>query len=168
MALTTIGFLKVDGIQGDSPDNDHKGWIEILGYNHAVRLPVAVHGANVAIGSKLVEHSPFQFQKSIDSSSPMLALYCCQGKNIDSVTFALVRQANAQKLTYMTYVLSDAKVTSVTPGGVGSEAAGLPTETVAFSYSKIKWTYSKFDPKTGATQGGDVPAGWDVVNGVSF
>ncbi|MGC8424938.1 type VI secretion system tube protein Hcp [Mixta calida] len=32
-------FLKIDGIQGESKDANHKGWITLSGFNGAASLP---------------------------------------------------------------------------------------------------------------------------------
>ena len=33
-------FLKIDDIPGESTDDDHKGWIEITSFSHAITQPV--------------------------------------------------------------------------------------------------------------------------------
>ena len=37
-------FLKVDGIPGESTDDKHKDWIEVLSFNHGVSQPAGGSG----------------------------------------------------------------------------------------------------------------------------
>ena len=68
---------------GESTDDDHKGWIEILSYSHAIRQPVTASAGRAAARG---EHEDFTVVKPLDKSSPTLALYTCNGRHIPSVT----------------------------------------------------------------------------------
>ena len=34
-------FVKIQGIPGDSPDDQHKGWIEVSGYSFGARQDIS-------------------------------------------------------------------------------------------------------------------------------
>jgi type VI secretion system secreted protein Hcp len=155
-------FLEIEGIPGESTDDKHKNWIEILSFNHGLSQPSS--GAQSTGGARSAErcnHQDFSVVKILDKASPKLALFCCNGKHIGKIKFELCR-ATGNKQKYMEYVLTDVIVSSVRPGGSASGAEQLPLEEVSFNYGKIEWTYTETDHKTGASKG-DVKANWSLV-----
>ena len=155
-------FLKIDGIPGESSDDKHKEWIEILSYSHGLSQPGS--GAVSSGGSRTAErcdHQDFSVVKTLDKASPKLALTCCNGKHIKEVTLELCRAAG-DKQKYMEYRIADVIVSSVRPGGSAQGGEALPLEEVSFSYGKIEWTYTETDHKTGEPKG-DIATNWDLV-----
>ena len=153
-------FLKISTIPGESTDDKHKDWIEILSYSHSLRQPnsgsVSAGGARSA---ERVDHADFTIVKALDKASPKLALSCCRGEHIPEVTLALCR-ATGDKAKYMEYKMSDVIVSSTRPGGAAKGGDSLPLEEVSFSYSKIEWTYTATD--AAGKSKGDVKANWDL------
>ena len=155
-------FMKVEGVKGESQDDKHKDWIEILSFSHGVTQPAT--GSQSSGGARSAEradHSDFHIVKSLDCASPGLSLHCCNGKHIPKVTIELCRETGS-KTKYMEYKLEDVIVTSMRPGGSSGGSETLPLEEVSFNYGKISWTYVKTDHKTGKA-GGNVPAWWSTV-----
>jgi len=154
-------FLKISTIPGESEDSKHTDWIEVHSYSHAVTQPTS--GSVSSAGSRTAERvdiQDFTIVKSIDKASPKLALACCNGEHIPTVTIHLNR-AGGDKQQYMEYKLSDAIVRSVSPSGSSAGSDSLPSETVAFAFGKIEWTYTETDHKTGKPKG-NVGANWDL------
>jgi len=155
-------FLKVDGVPGESTDDKHKGWIELLSYSHGVSQPGS--GAASSGGARSAErcdHQDFSIVHTLDKASPKLSLYCCNGKHLKEVVMELCR-ATGNKQKYMEYKLSDVIVSSVRPGGSAQGGEALPLEEVSFNYGKIEWTYTETDHKSGEAKG-DVKANWDLT-----
>jgi len=155
-------FLKIDGIDGESTDDKHQKWIEILSYSHGLSQPLS--GSRSTSGGATAErcdHSDFSVVKALDKASPKLALFCCNGKHIPTVKLELCR-AGEKKEKYMEYVMSDVIVSGVRKGGSAQGGESLPLEEVTFNYGKIEWNYVEIDHKTGKP-GGNVNAHWDVV-----
>ena len=155
-------FLKIDGIPGESTDDKHKDCIEILSFHHGVSQPsTGSRSSGGAASAERVDHQDFAVVKSLDKASPKLALFCCNGKHIPTVTLQLCR-ATGDKQQYMEFKLSDVIVRAVRPGGSSHSSETLPLEEVAFCYGKIEWTYTDTDHKTGKAAG-DVKANWSTV-----
>jgi type VI secretion system secreted protein Hcp len=155
-------FLKIDGIPGESTDDKHKDWIEILSFSHGVSQKAS--GSSSSGGARSAQrcdHQDFSIVKTLDKASPKLALFCCNGQHIKEITMDLCR-ATGDKQKYMEYKLSDAIVSSVRPGGSAQGGETLPLEEVSFSYGKIEWVYTATDHKTGKAAG-DVKAHWDLT-----
>lgn len=153
-------FLKVDGIPGESTDSKHKDQIEVLSFSF---------GANQAGGAQISRtggHSgaradvqDFQIVKVLDKSSPNLFLYCASGKHIPSVVLELCAAAG-DKHTYMKYTLTDALVSSFSPGGSHNGEGERPLEQVSFRFSKIEIEYTPYDNK-GKAQAA-LKSGWSL------
>ena len=155
-------FLKIDGIPGESTDDKHKDWIEILSYSHGLSQPAAgARSTGGAASAERCNHQDFSIVKVLDKASPKLALYCCNGTHIKSVKLELCR-ATGDKQKYMEYLMSDVIVSSVRPGGSAQGGETLPLEEVSFNYGKIEWSYTETDHQTGKPKG-DVKAHWDLV-----
>lgn len=154
-------FLKVKDIPGESTDDKHKDWIEILGYRHGLEQPTS--GSVSSGGSRTaerVDHDNFVVSKTLDKATPKLALACCNGTHIGEVTLALCR-AGGDKQKYMEYKMSDVIVQSLHPSGSADGEDKLPMEEVGFTYGKIEWTYTETDHATGKPKG-DIKGSWDL------
>jgi type VI secretion system secreted protein Hcp len=155
-------FMKIDGIPGESTDDKHKDWIEILSYSHGVSQPASGSSSSGgARSSQRCDHQDFSIVKTLDKASPKLALSCCNGQHIKSINVELCR-ATGDKQKYMEYTLSDVIVSSVCPAGAAQAGEALPLETVGLSYGKIEWIYTATDHKTGKAAG-DVKSYWDLT-----
>jgi type VI secretion system secreted protein Hcp len=154
-------FIKIDGIPGESTDDKHKDWIEILSFSHGVSQP---RSGSVSSGgsrsSQRTDHSDFSVIHALDKASPKLNLFCSNGDHIKEITVELCR-AGGDKQKYMEWKLEDVIVTSVRPGGSSSGEESLPLEEISFAYGKITWTYTETDHKTGKAKG-NVSANWDL------
>jgi type VI secretion system secreted protein Hcp len=154
-------FLKIDGIPGESTDDKHKDWIEILSFSQGVSQTATSSASSGGRATARCNHADFSITKNLDKASPKLALFCCNGAHIKEVKVELCR-ATGDKQKYMQYVLSDVIVSSWRPGGSAQGGEALPLEEVAFNYGKIEWTYTETDHKTGKPKG-DVKAHWDLI-----
>lgn len=155
-------FLKIDTIPGESTDDKHKEWIELLHFKHDVRQPVTgSRSSGGAASAERANHGDFIVVKALDKASPKLALACCNGEHIPTVALEVCR-ATGDKQKYMEYKLSDVIVTTVEPSGDAEGRDTLPAETVGFNYGKIEWIYTETDHKTGKPKG-DVKAHWDTT-----
>ncbi|MHC4213635.1 MAG: Hcp family type VI secretion system effector [Planctomycetota bacterium] len=153
-------FLQIDGIKGESTDEKHKEWIEILSFNHGVsQMASGDRSTGGAATGGRCDHQDFSIVKSIDKATTPLNLTCCQGKHIPKITLELCR-ATEKKELYMEYKFEDVIISSVSIGGGGG---GLPTESVTFNYGKITWNYIQTDHQTGAPKG-NVEKYWSLID----
>jgi type VI secretion system secreted protein Hcp len=155
-------FLKIEGIPGESTDDNHLDWIELHSFSHGLLQRASGSASSGgARTSQRCDHEDFVVVKDLDKASPKLALYCCNGTHIPEITLELCR-ATGEQQKYMEYVLRDVIVSSVRPTGNPGGEAALPQEEVAFNYAKIEWTYTELDHETGASKG-NITAHWDQV-----
>lgn len=157
-------FLKIATVPGESTDDKHKEWIEVLSFSWGAHQ---TGGGGASAGGAhtkgRVDISDFSVVKQLDKASPKLFLSCATGEHVSDVTLELCR-AGGDKQKYMTYKMSDVLVSSVRPGGSAHGGEGLPLEEVSFNFSKVQLEYIPIDAK-GKPQG-TVPAGWDLSKNV--
>ena len=144
-------FVKIDGIDGESKDEKHEKWIDILSFSHGVSLPGGSLSVSTGRSAERATHGDFTMVKTIDKATPKLYLYCSNGQHIPSVKFELCR-AGGDKETYMEYEMTDVIVSSVSTETTVQGGEALPIEEVSFRYGKIVWTYTEFDD-TGKAKG---------------
>lgn len=155
-------FLKISTIPGESTDEKHKDWIEVLRYRLAMRqVSAGERSTGGAATEGRVCIKPLVILKVLDKASPKLALACCNGEHIPEVKLQLCR-ATGDKTPYMEYILNDVIVTQISRGANANQDLNLPLEEVAFDFGKITWKYTQTDHRTGKPAG-EVQAHWDLV-----
>jgi type VI secretion system secreted protein Hcp len=156
-------FLKLGSvIPGESTDDKHKDWIEVLSYHWGVSQPAS--GSSSSGGARAAERaniSDMSFVHTLDKASPKLFGHCCDGKHIPEATLELCR-ATGDKQKYMEYKMTDVIVSSVRPGGAAQGGEPLPLEEFSINFGKIELIYTCTDHKTGKPSG-DVKGSWDTT-----
>ena len=146
-------FLKIDGIPGESQDDKHKDWIQLVSFNWGLAEPGT--GAGAGSGAGRAKFRDFEFVMSVNKASPQLFLSCANGKHITEAMLS-VRRPGSRQLEYLKIKFSDVLVTSF------EEAAGedTPQETIGFNFRHIEMAYTPQDASGSA--GAVVTAGWDL------
>ena len=161
--MATDMFLQIDGIKGESTDDKHKDWIEVLSFSQGVQQPTSASRSTA--GSGTTERASFNdlsVEKVVDSATTKLHLQCASGKHIKKVTLECCRALEGKKkVAFWVYELEDVVVSSVSVSGGGD----LPTESIAFNFGNIKWKYTPTNDKTGAA-GSPIPGQWDLEKNV--
>lgn len=154
-------FLKIATIPGESTDDKHKEWIEVLSYSWGVSQMAG--GTTSSTGShagQRADFSDFSVVHTLDKASPKLVQACASGEHIADVTLELCK-AGGDKQKYMVYKLTDVLISNVRPGGSSRSGDALPLEEVSFNYGKVELEYTVVDAK--GKPAGTVPAGWNLA-----
>ncbi len=160
MAFDT--FVFIDGIKGESTDDKHKDWIEVLSFTHGMTQPTSATASSAGGGTaERTEHQDYSIVKLVDKASPKLYELCSSGKHIAKVNIEMCR-AGGDKLKYMEVNLEQVVISAVSPTGNSKGGDAFPTEAVSFNYGKIKWTYTQ-QKRADGTGGGNVTGGWDLT-----
>jgi type VI secretion system secreted protein Hcp len=159
-------FLEIDKIKGESTDEKHKDWIEILSFSWGVSH--AVTGSLSSGGSQFSERANFklfEITKVLDIASPKLFFYCAKGEPLTKMKVHLCR-AIGQKATYTEYIFENCHVQSFAPSGAPDANQALPLETVSFTYAKVTLEYFKTNHATAALEGSGGKQFWDQTKNV--
>jgi type VI secretion system secreted protein Hcp len=94
-------FVKIDGIEGESTDDKHAGWIEVLACDAKVSQRVSSTASSVGGASaERADFSDFSFVKELDKASPKLALACAGGTHINTIIIEFCR-SGTDKVTFI-------------------------------------------------------------------
>jgi type VI secretion system secreted protein Hcp len=154
-------FLKIEGIPGESTDDAHGDWIEVLSYSTGIPQNASASASSGGgASSERADFQDFSIVKTLDKASPKIAVACADGTHISEIILELCR-AGGDKVKYMEYKLSNCILSSVRPGGSSQGGESLPLEEVSFNFGKIEWTYTQ-QKRADGSGGGNVAAGWDL------
>ncbi len=131
-------FLKIEGIDGESSDDKHKGSIDVLSWSwgESNTGSMAVGGGG---GSGKVSMQDFSFAMNMNKSSPHLMEACATGKHIKKAVLTC-RKAGGTQMEYLKITFDDLLISSYQTGSSGGDA-GLPIDQCSFNFSKITQDY---------------------------
>jgi type VI secretion system secreted protein Hcp len=153
------GFANFGDIKGESTDKDHKDWVAILGYDHAITTILQRSAGGLA--AEEVDHAEFSIVKLLDAATPKLLEAACKGTHLPQVVIELWRSGGDKPVKYMEFKLTEVLISGVMQNGEPSGPQQFPTETIEMTFGAIEWTYTKQMPDGSAA--GNVTAGWSLV-----
>jgi type VI secretion system secreted protein Hcp len=155
-------YIQIDGIKGESQEDQHKDWIEVLSYNHRVSLPTSSTRSSSGGGTTgASEHGDIYITKFVDMASPKLHDAVSTGKHFKKAAIDFCRQGGGSKVKYLTINLEEVVISSVVSDGHGKGEAELPVETVGLNYANIEWIYTQQKRPDGSGSG-NVTAKYDL------
>jgi type VI secretion system secreted protein Hcp len=155
-------FLMLDGIKGESIDAKHKGEIDIESFSWGLSSMGSGHRGGGS-GTGKVDISDITIQKQVDRSSPSLMLLCANGKHIAKGKLTL-RKSGESPLEYLTIDLESIFVSSYQVSG--ANGGGIPTESVALNFVKVKTEYWTQSDK--GAKGENANFSWDVAKNIKY
>jgi type VI secretion system secreted protein Hcp len=151
-------FLKMDGVEGESTDSKHKGWIEVESWSWS-EAQMGTHSSGGGGGAGKVKMRDLAIVSKTDKSSPKLFQACATGQHIKTGTLSC-RKAGGTQQEYLKITLSDVLVSSWSHSA-DSTGGALPTDQFSINFAKIEFEYK--EQKADGSTGGTVKAGWDVA-----
>jgi type VI secretion system secreted protein Hcp len=152
-------FLEINGIKGEAQDKDFKSKnaIDIFSYSLGASNPSSV-GTGAGSGAGKVHLSSLSIQKVVDKSTADLFLACCQGTHFSKGTLTVREAGGTAPVDYVVMEFEQLFVDSVSWGA--ASGGEKPSESLTFSFGKIKFTYSLQDATGKGSKAGE--AGWDI------
>jgi type VI secretion system secreted protein Hcp len=148
-------FLKIDGVEGESTDDRHKGEIEILSFSWGEsNMGTKVRGCGAGAGK--VSMQDFHFTMAINKASPKLFLMCATGEHIKEATLMVRKAGTEAPVEYLKIKLSDVVVSSYQTGGSGD----VPMDSFSLNFSKIEFEYKPQKPD--GSLDAPIKAGYDL------
>ncbi|AIF82945.1 type VI secretion system effector, Hcp1 family [Candidatus Nitrososphaera evergladensis SR1] len=154
-AATVDYFLKIDGIEGESTSDRHKGEINIESFSWGASNTGSASAGGGA-GAGKVSFQDISFTKVIDKSSPKLMLATATGQHIKQVT--LTGEMSGKKgQQFLQIKLTDVLISSYQQGG---SSGAVPTDSFSLNFAKIEFTYYPTNPD--GSLGAPMTGGWDI------
>ena len=149
-------FLKIDGIDGESQDQTHKGDIEIESFSWGqTNSGTASKGGGMGAG-RVTMHD-FEFMMGVNKASPKLFLKCASGEHIPKAVL-VCRKAGKEQQEYLKYTFSDLLVSSYQTGGSAGNV--VPLDQISLNFTKVEMEYK--EQKADGTLGGSIKAFYDM------
>ncbi|MDG0992920.1 MAG: type VI secretion system tube protein Hcp [Luminiphilus sp.] len=156
--MAVDAFLKLDGIDGESQDKEHKGEIDIIAWSWGGASTGSFDlGGGGASGK--ASFSDLSLTKYYDKASPNLMAKMADGTHIKEATLFARKAGGSSAIEFLKIKLSDVIITSVTFGGSGGEDRYTENVSIAFAKFEVAYQAQKND---GAKDGGEIKAGWDI------
>ncbi|MEC7119169.1 MAG: type VI secretion system tube protein Hcp [Pseudomonadota bacterium] len=128
-------------VEGESRDSEHKDWLEVNSWNHAIRQPKSATASSVGgHTAERCEHADMTFLKDLDSTSPKLWEACSAGYTFDEVQIDFYRANGDKRIKYLEIKLKHVLLSHVTPSVAGE---GVPTELFGLKYAAVEWIYTQ-------------------------
>jgi len=161
-------FLKIEGIEGESEDDQHKDEIELLSYSWEEQQSGSfAQGGGGGAGK--VQMKNLDITCPVSKASPKLLLACATGQHIPTATLTC-RKAGGGQQEFLKLTLSDVLVSSYHMSGSemvgtnGATAEGLlpdiPTDNVGLNFGKIQIEYRP--QNNDGSLGNPIKAGYDL------
>lgn len=150
-------FLKLENVPGESRDQDHKDWIDVLSWTWGFMQSGTMHSRGGGGGGK-ASFNDMTVSAPIDKSCSILMQRCAKGTHIPTATLTN-RKAGDSPLDYMKIEMKDVMVTSVSTGGV----PGSPEQTFDYTlnFAHVKVSYQE-QGKDGGAKGGTIDFVWSI------
>ncbi|HUL20046.1 MAG TPA: type VI secretion system tube protein Hcp [Thermodesulfobacteriota bacterium] len=159
--MAVNAFLKVDGILGESTDDKHKDWIEVISWSFGETQPAAGARSSGGAGAGRVNMQDFKITMRTSKASPKLFEAGAAGKHIPKVELDVCKSGGAKE-KFLYIKLTDAIVSSFVNLGSSATADAYPMEEVMFNFGKIEITYTQ-QKRADGSGGGDVKTGYDAT-----
>lgn len=156
-------FMKVGDIKGESTDDAHMDWINLLSVSNSITRPMGAGASGSTRHRSSATFGDVVCVKEVDASTPKLQEAIAKGTVFPKVEIHLTTSSisDAGRVTYYAYELKNVQITSYSLSG--SAADGRPLEEVSFNYEEIKTTYTK--QNRDGSSGGNVEFEWKVEEG---
>jgi type VI secretion system secreted protein Hcp len=156
-------FLQIAGVEGESTDAKHKGWIDVDSWSWGETQPTPPASGGAA-GAGKVQMQDFHFVSRVSKASPTLFLACAKGQHFKEAKL-VGRKAGKAQQEFLTWTFEDILISSYQTGG--SEGGDLlPSDQVSLNFAKIKVEYRA--QKADGSLDAAVSAGWDVKSNKQF
>lgn len=147
-------YIKLDGVEGETLADQHKGEVEVLSWSWDVSQHANLHGGGS--GSGRAQPGLFNFTHRYDKASPVMAKYCASGVHFKSAKFT-ARKAGGGQEDYLVITMKELMISHIAPTG---SQGGEVHESVSATYKDIEFSY-KPQGDDGKLKG-EVKFGWDT------
>ena len=137
MAQTNI-YLKLEGIEGESVDETHQGWIELTQFTWGVNTEATFEVGQGGQAKQSHIHV-IAASKSCDKSTVVLWKNCTTGRHIPTGIISCMKLDGETRVEYLKIDLTDIMVKTVEWKGAAQD---ILTEDIGLVFAEFKQTYT--------------------------
>jgi type VI secretion system secreted protein Hcp len=137
------GFIKFEGIDGESRDKDHDTWSDIIAFNQGMEAPGELGGYR---RSAKLRVDNLKIIKLVDKATCPLMEGIFTNKTFPTVEIHITRSyTNQSRKTYLAIKLRNVIVTAYNLHGV-SQSDEVPREEISLAFTEIDVSYFAAGP----------------------
>jgi type VI secretion system secreted protein Hcp len=158
-------FLKLDGVDGESTDEQHIKWIEIESFSWGVSNPSTIGSATSGAGAGKAVPGEFAVVMPFSAASPQIFDKCVTGDHYETAVLSMRKAGGSQRAAgqeFLKYSFGTVFTTKIEWGGSSDEG---PEESITFVYGKLQVQYQPQKPD--GSLGDIVAAGFDFIRNVT-
>ena len=155
--MAVDAFLKIDGIEGESPDDKHGKEIEVQSYSWGLsNSGNAASGGGAGTGKASLQD--FHFTMTTGKSAPKLFAACVTGTHIPSAVLTVRKSGGGSDpgQEFLIFTFTDILISSYQLGGGGD----VPQDSCSFNYAKVQMAYAP--QKSDGTLDAAIKTTWDL------
>jgi type VI secretion system secreted protein Hcp len=160
-------FLKIDGVEGESPDRQYPGLIQLQSWQWAEENS-GRWGFGSGGGAGKVEMKDFEFRMVSNKASPKLFLLCATGEHIPQAKLICRKSGKGQQdfliITFSNGLVSSFRTLGNMPSGLGTGSQDvdnvLPLDEIKINFARIEVEYR--EQRNDGTMGAVIKAGYDL------
>ncbi|KOC91137.1 Hcp family type VI secretion system effector [Winslowiella iniecta] len=154
--MNTDIYMKIDNIQGESQDANHKGWIKVSSFNWGATQPANINVGGGG-GTGRVQYQDLQVHAEVDKATPAIMRYLSNGKHINKVELSACHASDGQ-IEYLRITLEEVLITGASYNGTSH------TDKIGMSYkfqaAKVGQQYWELMANGG--KGPETASGWHI------
>ncbi|RKO01579.1 type VI secretion system tube protein Hcp [Burkholderia mallei] len=160
-------FLQIDGVEGESTDQQYPGLIQIQSWQWAEENSGRWGFGSGGAGK--VEMKDFEFRMVSNKASPKLFLMCATGEHIQNAKLICRKSGKGQQefltISFASGLVSSFRTLGNMPisqlGHASGEVDGvLPTDQIRINFVQIEFEYR--EQRNDGTMGAVIKAGYDL------
>lgn len=138
-------FLKIDGIEGESTDDKHKGEIDVESWNWgAFNDAHQAEGRGTGGGVGKATAKDLHCTMKASKASPKLMLACVFGEHISQAVLTC-RKAGGEQQEFLKITMSNVFVKTYDVDGSADHV--IPVDKISLNFGKIEYEYKAQDEK---------------------
>jgi type VI secretion system secreted protein Hcp len=154
-------FLKIEGVEGESEDEAHKGEIEVAAFSIAASQ-VGSGGSGTGSGTGKVKFDDLVLTARVNKASPIIMLACSTGKHFPKAVL-VARKAGEGQLEYLKITMTDVLVSGYQMQDQG-EGDPVPLDVFTLNFAEIDVEYKP--QNSDGSLGGAIKAGFNLKKNV--
>lgn len=155
--------LDITGVTGESKIKGYEKKIDVLAWSWGLSNSGSFHVGGGG-GTGKPSFQDISITKNVDLASPVLMLYCANGKHFDKAKLVMRKSGGDSSLEYVIMELEKVLVSSYSTGASGGE--DRPTENISLNFAQVKVTYWSQSDKGG--KGDSKDFGWKIPENVKL
>lgn len=156
-------FVKLGDIKGESTDDGHKDWINLLSVSQTIDREPRDNGASGSTRHRSsATFGDIVLVKEVDASTPKLQEAIATGEHFRDVHIDFTTEVADKRVPYLQWELKNARITSYSFSGAADNDP-IPTDQISLNFEEIKVTYTKYDEN--GREAGKVEYTWKIEEG---